>query len=101
MSIRTHLAAPEGQHQVLEQEINEAQMHLSGDDMKIAELKRRKLLMKDEIAHLHQDVGVLVARSKGSATEKRKAAIRAAVRKSSSWYEDARRSISIVKTKSI
>jgi hypothetical protein len=101
MSIRTHLAALERQHDALEQEIDEAQTHLSGDDLKIAELKRRKLLMKDEIAHLQQDVGALAARIKGTATEKRKAAVRTAERKSSSWYEGATHSIAIVKAKSI
>jgi hypothetical protein len=50
MSIQTHRAALERQHQALEQDIYEAQMHPSRDDLKIAELKRRKLLVKDEIA---------------------------------------------------
>jgi hypothetical protein len=48
--IQTHRAALERQHQTLEQGIYEAQMHPSRDDLKIAELKRRKLLVKDEIA---------------------------------------------------
>jgi len=100
MSIRTRLGALEIRHQALEQELCEAGAHPARDDLKIAELQRRKLLMEDEIAHLRQDVGALVARAKGTATEKRKAALRAADRKSSSWYEGATRSISIVKTKS-
>jgi hypothetical protein len=33
-------------------------MHPSCDDLKIGELKRRKLLVKDEIARLPQDIGV-------------------------------------------
>ena len=48
MSIQTHLAELERRHQALEQEINDAQLHPSCDDLKIAELKRRKLLVKDE-----------------------------------------------------
>jgi hypothetical protein len=33
-------------------------MYPSCDDLKIAELKRRKLLVKDEIARLPQDISV-------------------------------------------
>jgi hypothetical protein len=55
MSIQSHLAELERRHQALEQEINDAQMHPSCDDLKIAELKRRKLQVKDEIARLRQD----------------------------------------------
>jgi hypothetical protein len=58
MSIQLHLAELEKRHQALEQEIYEAQMHPSCDDLRIAELKRRKLLLKDEIARLQQDVSV-------------------------------------------
>jgi hypothetical protein len=55
MAIQSHLAELERRHQVLEQEINEALSHPSSDDLTIAELKRRKLLVKDEIARLTQD----------------------------------------------
>jgi hypothetical protein len=58
MSMQTHLAELERRHQALEQEIYEAQMHPSSDDLKIAELKRRKLQVKDEIARLQQDASV-------------------------------------------
>jgi hypothetical protein len=101
MSIRTRLGALEIQHQVLEQELCSAQALPAPDDLKIAELQRRRLLLEDEIAHLQQDIGARAARIKGAATKKRRAAIRAAERKSSSWYEGATRSISIVKTKPI
>jgi hypothetical protein len=50
MSIQTHRAALERQHQALEQDIYEAQTHPARNDLKIAELKRRKLLVKDQIA---------------------------------------------------
>jgi hypothetical protein len=101
MSIQAHLAALERRHLALEQEICEARTHPSCDELKLAELKRRKLLMKDEIAHLQRDVSALVSRLKLRASEKRKAAIRMAQRKSSSWYEDATRSISIIKRKAL
>jgi hypothetical protein len=58
MSIQSHLAELEKKHQALEQEISEAQMHPSSDNLLIAELKRRKLQVKDEIARLRQDVSV-------------------------------------------
>jgi hypothetical protein len=58
MSIHTHLAELERRHQALEQEISDAQMHPSCDDLKIAELKRRKLQVKDEIARLRQTASV-------------------------------------------
>ena len=58
MSIQTHLAELERKHHALEQEIYEAQMHPSTDALKIVELKRRKLQVKDEIVRLQQDVSV-------------------------------------------
>jgi len=58
MSIQTHLAELEKRHQALEQEICEAQAHPATDDLKIAELKRRKLQVKDEIARLRQTASV-------------------------------------------
>jgi hypothetical protein len=58
MSIQTQRAELERLHHALDQEIYEAQMHPSCDDLKIGELKRRKLLVKDEIARLPQDIGV-------------------------------------------
>jgi hypothetical protein len=58
MSIQAHLAELERRHQALEQELNDALMHPSIDDLQIAELKRRKLLVKDEIARLKVDASV-------------------------------------------
>ena len=58
MSIRSHLTDLEQRHHVLEEEINAALAHPSMDDLTIAELKRRKLLVKDEITRLRQDVSV-------------------------------------------
>jgi hypothetical protein len=58
MSIQAHLAELERRHQALEQELNDALMHPSIDDLQIAELKRRKLLVKDEIARLKVDTSV-------------------------------------------
>ncbi len=52
MSMQSHLAELEQRHQALENELLEAQHHPSIDDLKIVELKRRKLHLKDEIARL-------------------------------------------------
>lgn len=54
MAIESHLAELEKRHQALEQEILEALTHPSTDDLQIAELKRKKLLVKDEIARIRQ-----------------------------------------------
>jgi hypothetical protein len=48
------LAELEQRHRALEDEINEIMAHPAADDLKVAELKRRKLQLKDEIARLRQ-----------------------------------------------
>ncbi len=58
MPIESHLAELERRHQALEQEISEALTHPSTDDLRIVELKRRKLHVKDEITRLRQDASV-------------------------------------------
>ena len=58
MAIDSHLAELERRHQALEQEISEALSHPSIDDLAIAELKRRKLHVKDEIMRLRQNCSV-------------------------------------------
>ena len=57
MSMQSHLAELERRHRALEDELAEALAHPSTDDLKIAELKRRKLLVKDEMARLQQTSG--------------------------------------------
>ena len=52
MSLQMHLSELERRHQALEREIQDAIAHPSTDDLKIAELKRRKLQLKDEIVRL-------------------------------------------------
>jgi hypothetical protein len=58
MAIESHLAELERRHQALEQELSEALSHPSSDDLKIVELKRRKLHVKDEIARIKHDAVV-------------------------------------------
>jgi hypothetical protein len=55
MSMQSHLAELEKKHQALEQEINECLNHPAVDDLKIVELKRKKLLVKDEIERLRKN----------------------------------------------
>jgi hypothetical protein len=60
MSMQTPLADLEQKHRLLERQIHEALAHPSTDDLTIAELKRRKLLVKDQIARLRQEAGTSV-----------------------------------------
>jgi hypothetical protein len=60
MSIQAHLAELEKKHRALEEEISDALAHLSTDDLKIVELKRRKLQVKDEIERLKHDTTMSV-----------------------------------------
>ncbi|WP_349368099.1 DUF465 domain-containing protein [Salinarimonas sp.] len=52
MSLNSHLAELERKHQALEQEIQKAVTSPSTSDTEIAQLKRKKLVLKDEMARL-------------------------------------------------
>jgi len=52
MPLQNHLTELERRHQALEREIQDALAHPSTDDLKLAELKRRKLQLKDQIMRL-------------------------------------------------
>lgn len=52
MALQAHLVELERKHSVLENELHEALVHLSTDDLRIVELKRRKLMVRDEIQRL-------------------------------------------------
>jgi hypothetical protein len=52
MAILAHLVELERKHKVLENELHEALLHVSTDDLQIVELKRRKLMVKDQIERL-------------------------------------------------
>jgi hypothetical protein len=52
MALQAHLVELERKHKSLESELHEALIHLSTDDLRIAELKRRKLMVKDQIERL-------------------------------------------------
>ena len=55
MTVKAHLAELERKHKALELGIAEALAHTSTDDLQIAELKRRKLILKDEIERVRHD----------------------------------------------
>ncbi len=54
MALQAHRGELERKHKSLENELHEALVHLSTDDLHIVELKRRKLMVKDEIQRLKQ-----------------------------------------------
>ncbi len=58
MSIPSHLAELEQRHSSLEHQIKEALRHPSIDDLELADLKRKKLQIKDEIVRLKGEVSV-------------------------------------------
>ncbi|HEX2216517.1 MAG TPA: DUF465 domain-containing protein [Xanthobacteraceae bacterium] len=60
MSIQSHLAELERRHRALEDEIAEAMAHPSTDDLTIAQLKRRKLQVKDQIERLRSEASQTV-----------------------------------------
>jgi hypothetical protein len=55
MSIQSHLTELERKHEALEREIEAERIHPSSDSLRLAELKRRKLGLKDEIAKLRYE----------------------------------------------
>jgi hypothetical protein len=54
MSLQSHLTELERRHMALEREIEKEELHPAVDELKVHELKRRKLVLKDEIAKLRQ-----------------------------------------------
>ena len=55
MPVESHLEELQRRHQALEQQISETTAHPATDDLQLTELKRRKLLIKDEIARLQSE----------------------------------------------
>ena len=55
MTMQAHLSELERKHRALEDEIADAMIHPSTDRLKIVELKRRKLLVKEEIERIRVD----------------------------------------------
>ena len=55
MSLQTHLTELARKHEALDREIRNAMTHPSADDLRVAELKRRKLKLKDELMKLREN----------------------------------------------
>jgi hypothetical protein len=54
MSMGSHLQELRKKHQNLSEAVEEAQRHPGYDDLEIAEMKKQKLRLKEEIARLSQ-----------------------------------------------
>jgi hypothetical protein len=55
MSLQAHLSELAAKHKALEEELADAMAHPASTDAEMADLKRRKLKLKDEITRLeHQ-----------------------------------------------
>ncbi len=52
MSMQAHLAELEKRHKALERQIETELTHPGGSDLRVAELKRKKLALKEEIEKL-------------------------------------------------
>ena len=52
---RARISELERRHKALEEEIADALLHRSADDLMVAELKRRKLNIRDEIERLRDE----------------------------------------------
>ena len=55
MSLQSHLAELEKRHQAIEKEIETELHHPSSSDLRIVELKRKKLKLKEDILKLQAD----------------------------------------------
>jgi hypothetical protein len=54
MSLQGHILELQRRHDALKKEIEEEQHHPKSDELKVLELKRKKLQLKDELAKLRQ-----------------------------------------------
>lgn len=58
MSLQSHLSELERRRETLKKEIEKLAHHPSADELQLAELKRKKLHIKDEIAKLKGEATV-------------------------------------------
>jgi hypothetical protein len=56
MSLQSHLSELQAKHSILERELQDAMAHPSSSDQELAELKRKKLKLKDEISRLEDQL---------------------------------------------
>ena len=55
MALESHVAELERRHQALEKAIEDALNHPGTDNLELADLKKRKLHLKDEISRLKDE----------------------------------------------
>ena len=58
MSLKNHLNELMMKHRALEKELEDAMAHPATNDSLVAEIKRRKLRVKDEISRCEKDLAV-------------------------------------------
>ncbi|MBO6757895.1 MAG: DUF465 domain-containing protein [Roseibium sp.] len=58
MSIQSHLAELQRRHAEIERKIEDAMLHPSTDSLELADMKRQKLKIKDEIERIRQDTTI-------------------------------------------
>jgi len=58
MSLKNHLNELTAKHRALEKELADAMAHPATNDALVAEIKRRKLRVKDEITKIERDLSV-------------------------------------------
>jgi hypothetical protein len=56
MTVQAHLSELASKHRALEVQLADALAHPASSDAEIAELKRKKLKIKDEISRLEQEL---------------------------------------------
>lgn len=56
MSLSSHLQELKKKHQVLSEKVEEAQRAPGTDDLQIADLKKQKLRLKEEITRISEEV---------------------------------------------
>jgi hypothetical protein len=56
MSLLSHINELSAKHRAIEQQIQEELTHPGSDDLKISDLKRQKLRIKDEISRLEAEL---------------------------------------------
>jgi hypothetical protein len=55
MTLQSHLAELERRHRAIERQLDEEKVHPASDTLRLAELKRKKLQIKDEMARLQPE----------------------------------------------
>lgn len=58
MSIQSHLAELQRRHAEIERKIEDAMLHPSTDSLELADMKRQKLKIKDEIERIRHDTTI-------------------------------------------